>query len=71
MLLTDLIMVSTATVIRWYQMICRLALFVSDSCCGGNYAGDGAGNRSGGMAAMETEAVPMAAAETLVVGLET
>jgi hypothetical protein len=38
-------------------MTCRLTLFVSDSCCGGNYGGDGVRNRSGGAAAMKTEAV--------------
>jgi hypothetical protein len=30
--------------------------FVSDSCRGGNYGGNGIGNRSGGAAATETEA---------------
>jgi hypothetical protein len=32
-------------------------LFVSDSCHGGNYSGNGIRNRSGGAVAMETEAV--------------
>jgi hypothetical protein len=32
-------------------------LFVSDSCHGRNYGGNGVGNKSGGAAVMETEAV--------------
>jgi hypothetical protein len=50
-------MVSAATVLRWSQRTCRLTLFISDSCRGRNYGGDGVGNRSGGVAATETEAV--------------
>jgi hypothetical protein len=50
-------MVSATTVLRWSQRTCRLTLFVSDSCRGGNYGGDGIGNRSGGAAARVTEAV--------------
>jgi hypothetical protein len=50
-------MVSAATVLRWSQRTCRLMLFVSDSCCGGNYGGNGVKNRRGGAAAIETEAV--------------
>ncbi len=50
-------MVSAATVLRWSQRTCRLTLFVSDSCRGGNYGGNGTGNRSSGSAAMETEVV--------------
>ncbi len=50
-------MVSAATVLRWSQRTCRLMLFMSDSCCGGNYGGTGVGNRSSGTAATETEAV--------------
>jgi hypothetical protein len=50
-------MVPAATVLRWSQRTCRLTLFVSDSCRGGNYGGNGVGNRSGGAAATETEAV--------------
>ncbi len=35
----------------------RLTLFVSDSCRGGNYGGDGIRNRRGGAVATETDAV--------------
>ncbi len=50
-------MVSAAAVLRWSRRTCRLTLFVSDSCHGGNYGGDGVGNRSGGAAATKTEMV--------------
>ncbi len=50
-------MVSAATVLCWRRRTCRLTLFVSDSCHGGNYGGDGVRKRSGGVAAMETDAV--------------
>ncbi len=48
--------VSTATIIHWSQRTCRL-LLVSDSCRGGNYGGDGIGNRSSGAVATERDAV--------------
>ncbi len=50
-------MVSAATILCWSQRTCRLPLFAGDSCHGRNYCDDGIGNRSGGAAAMETEAV--------------
>ncbi len=50
-------MVSAATALRWSQRTCRLMLFISDSCRGRSYGGDGIGNRSGGVGATGTEAV--------------
>jgi hypothetical protein len=50
-------MVSATTVLRWSQRTCRLTLFVSDSCRGRYYGGNGIGSRSSGVTAMETEAV--------------
>ncbi len=50
-------MVSAATALRWSQRTCKLMLFVSDSCRGGNNGDNGVGNRSGGAAVTETEVV--------------
>ncbi len=50
-------MVSAATVLHSSQRTCRIMLFASDSCRGGNYGGNGIGNRSCGAAATEAEAV--------------
>jgi hypothetical protein len=50
-------MVSAVIVLRWSQWNCRLILLVSDSCHGGNYGGNSSRNRSGDVAARETEAV--------------
>jgi hypothetical protein len=50
-------MVSAATILCWSRRTCRLTLFVSDSCRGGNYDGNSVKKRSGGAAATETEVV--------------
>ena len=52
--------VFVAIVLHWHQTTCRLAFFVSDS--------DGIRNRSGGVAAMDTEEAVAASAETLAGG---
>ncbi len=57
MLPNQLDLVTAAAVLRWRQRTCRLTLFVSGSGRGGNYCGDGIGNRSGGAAATKTDAV--------------
>ncbi len=52
---TDLIMVSAAIILCWFQLTCRLEFFGSGGCRGGNSGGKGVGDRGSGAAVAETE----------------
>ena len=54
---TDLTMVSAATILCWRRPACRLEIFGSGGCSGGNGGDEGIRDRGSGVAAAETEGV--------------
>ena len=57
LLQTDLTKVSTATILCWRQPTCRLEIFGSGGCRGGNGGSKGVRDSNSGAASVETEGV--------------